>query len=130
MRLRRTRVSEPCHILLIEDNPGDVVLVEESLRTVNLKYKLRHYSTADAALRAVQGYRPGAPEVPDVMLLDYNLPAGNAGDVLLAAVSNPALTKTRKAVLSSSVSPADRDRILGSGCERLLFKPADLDEFL
>ncbi len=123
-------MSDCCVILLIEDNPGDVLLVEESLRAKNIVYAITHYDAADVAIRAVQRYQIGASDVPDVMLLDYNLPAGDARDVLAAVAKNPALSKTRKAVVTSSVSPSDRDQAISYGAERFIFKPAELDDFL
>ena len=123
-------MSEICRILLIEDNPGDVLLVEESLREKNIAYELTHYDAADVAIRAIGRYKIGSPDVPNVLLLDYSLPAGDARDVLIAAAKNPALANTRKAVVTSSVSPHDRELAFRYGAERFILKPGDLDEFL
>lgn len=116
-------------ILLVEDNPGDVLLIEESLRAANAPYELTHCETIDAALRKVSGYAIDDPNVPDLLLLDYNLPGGDAREVIRASVANPALSGTRRAVISSSLSPRDKDDALRSGADCFLYKPADLDSF-
>ena len=117
-------------ILLVEDNPGDVLLIEESLREAAIPYQLTLCETVEAALRKVCGYTIDDPNVPDVLLLDYNLPGGDAREVLRASRATPALSGTRKAVISSSLSPRDKDDALRSGAECFVYKPADLDQFL
>ena len=117
-------------ILLIEDNPGDVRLVQESLRSKDLKYALQHCETVDDAIRLVTKYRTGDGEIPDLILLDYNLPGGEAVSVIQAAAANPALAGTRKAVITSSVSPRDRQDALRAGADCFIYKPTDLDSFL
>lgn len=118
------------NVLLVEDNPGDVLLIEEALSTAGLKYKLTHCETVMTALEKVSDYGPDDGEVPDLLLLDYNLPGGDAREVLKACLANPALSQTRKAVISSSLSPRDREDALKSGAQCFIYKPADLDSFL
>jgi CheY-like chemotaxis protein len=117
-------------ILLIEDNPGDVVLIEEALRSRGLSYRLTHCETVDGAVRTVDGYRANDGEIPELLLLDYNLPRGEARSVLIAASNNPALARVPKAVITSSVAPRDRDDALKNGADSFIYKPADLDAFL
>lgn len=85
------------NILLIEDNPGDVELIKECLRSRGIRYELTHCETVDAALQLVKSYGADGEKVPDLMLLDYNLPRGEARTVLQATGSNPALAQMRKA---------------------------------
>jgi len=117
-------------ILLIEDNLGDVRLIHECLRFYDIRYELTHCDTVESALYTVNAYRPGDAHVPDLILLDYNLPRGEARTVIAAAMENPALVHTLKAVVTSSVSQKDRQEALASGADRFIYKPADLDAFL
>lgn len=117
-------------ILLVEDNPGDVRLIEECFRMRGIKYQLVHCETIDAALRIVNSYSANGAEVPDLLLLDYNVPRGDACAVLEAAAGNPALARMRKAVVTSSVAPKDQQDALQSGADAFIYKPADLDAFL
>lgn len=118
------------NILLIEDNPGDVRLIEESLRTKNVQYEMTRCETVDSAVRAVTRYNPEDADLPDLILLDYNLPGGEARTVIKAAVGNPALSNTRKAVITSSVSPRDRQDALRTGADCFIYKAPDLESFL
>jgi chemotaxis family two-component system response regulator Rcp1 len=117
-------------ILLVEDNPGDVLLIKESLRSQNIAYEITHCETVKSALQTVSGYRMNDQSIPDLLLLDYNLPGGDARSVIQAAVANSALASTRKAVITSSLSPRDRADALQTGAECFIYKPADLDLFL
>jgi CheY-like chemotaxis protein len=119
-----------CEVLLIEDNPGDVRLIEECFRARSIPYHLTHCDTIDAAIRLVTSYGTNAATVPDLILLDYNLPRGDARSVLDAAANNPALAETRKAVITSSVAPKDQQDSLQAGADAFIYKPADLDAFL
>jgi CheY-like chemotaxis protein len=117
-------------ILLVEDNPGDVILVEESLHWANVQFELTHCDTVKSAVETIKRYGPGDPAVPDLLLLDYNLPAGESREVLDVAITNPVLVGMRKAVITSSMSPRDRENALRSGAECVISKPAELDLFL
>lgn len=120
----------PPHILLIEDNPGDVRLIQESLRVHAVEYSLTHVDKADEAIRAVLACGMEGTAVPDLILLDYNLPRGDAVDVLTAVSKNPALANTPKAVVTSSLAPKDRELALRLGADCFINKPPDLDGFL
>jgi CheY-like chemotaxis protein len=117
-------------ILLVEDNPGDVRLIKESFRMYELKYVLTHLENVDDAIRAVDGYGIDGAGVPDLILLDYNLPRGDAGDILAAAARNPALAGVPKAVVTSSVAPKDMERSFQLGAHCFINKPPELDAFL
>ena len=122
--------NPPYKILLVEDNAGDVKLVQEALRDVQLRFELTHCETVKSAVQAISRYADGGIDIPDLILLDYNLPGGDARDVLKAALANAALARTKKAVITSSLSPRDRDEALQSGAQYVLQKPAELDSFL
>lgn len=118
------------HILLVEDNPGDVRLIEESLRAHDIPYRLTCCDAVDVAVQTVSSYREGDSEIPDLVLLDYNLPRGESRAVLTAAMNNPVLTRIPKAVVTSSLAPRDREDALRNGADCFIYKPADLDTFL
>lgn len=118
------------HVLLIEDNPGDVELIQECFRMRKIAYDLTHCDSVESALSLIKGYGTDGQRVPDLMLLDYNLPRGEARTVLQASTSNPALAGMRKAVVTSSLAPKDRQEALQCGADAFIYKPADLDCFL
>lgn len=121
-------MSEVVKILLAEDNPADVWLIREALMRQSLACEIEHYTSAEDAIRALE--RCGAEAAPDLILVDYNLPTGDGGQVLAAASSNPHLARVPKAVLSSYIRPQEMDHILQLGASRFISKPANLREFL
>jgi len=116
-------------ILLVEDNPADAWLIKEALRRRSLTCHLDHYLTAEDAIRAVALEGIDGTSVPDLILLDYNLPGGHGVDILAAATKNSNLHSVPKAVVSSSLMPDEvsHARSLGASC--FIHKPANLNEF-
>jgi two-component system response regulator len=116
-------------ILIIEDNPGDLVLIREALRMHSLECTLLHYANASDALRAIANCGDGDTAVPDLIMIDYNLPGGDARDILTAAAKNPNLASVPRAVVTSSVAPSDRIKVMQLGAH-FIHKPCDFDEFM
>lgn len=117
-------------IFLAEDSMADVRLIEEALRRQSLEYELEHYSTAEEAIEAAQKSGTGDRPVPDLILLDYNLPRGHGCDILLAAAANPSLAGVPKAIVSSFLRPDEKARAITLGASCFITKPATLKEFL
>jgi len=117
-------------IFLVEDNLADVWLIEEALHRRAVDYVLEHYSNAEEAVHAVRQCGKDVVPIPDLMLLDYNLPRGDGRDVLIAASENPNLAKVPKAVLSSFLRPEELDRALQLGIRCFIPKPTGLEELL
>ena len=72
----------------------------------------------------------GSTRIPDLAVLDLNLPKNGGLEVLEAIRANSAFAKMRVAILSSSSSPRERARIEEFGVDRFITKPLDLDGFL
>jgi CheY-like chemotaxis protein len=123
-KLKRAR------ILLAEDNLADAWLIEEALHRRAIDYVLEHYSNAEEAVNAICRCGKDGHPVPDLMLLDYNLPRGNGGDVLTAAAENPNLARVPKALLSSFLRPEELDRAIKLGISCFIPKSAGLEELL
>ncbi len=122
-------MSRPIRILLAEDNAADVWLIQEALKRQSLECEIENYTTAEDAINAILRCGGAAP-VPDLILLDYNLPRGHGGEVLAAAASNSNLADVPKAILSSFMQPQELERmqLLGACC--FITKPANLHDFL
>ena len=71
-----------------------------------------------------------APLVPDLILLDLNTPRCDGFEVLAKIRGNPGLSHVPVAVITSSSSPADRDRAGLIGSTSYLQKPTELDAFI
>jgi two-component system, chemotaxis family, response regulator Rcp1 len=112
-------------ILIAEDNPADVYLIEEALREHKVDFRM---TVADDGERAIALLAEGKV-TPDIVLLDLNMPKRSGGEVL---------TELRKTsgdgvpviVLTSSDSPVDREQAMRLGATCYIRKPTGLDDFL
>ncbi len=118
-------------IVLIEDNPADVFLVELALKESGVTYEMTKFKSGQEALRALcppEGTETSA-FVPDAILLDLNTPKSDGFSVLVKLKQSPHLAHVPMAVITSSQAPSDKHRtsLLGT---RFIQKPAQLEEFL
>jgi DNA-binding response OmpR family regulator len=118
-------------ILLVEDNPADVGLFRLALKDAELDCDLTVLEDGAAALSLIRHPdSSGGARIPDLAVLDLNLPKNGGLEVLEAIRANSAFATMRVAILSSSSSPRERARIEEFGVDRFITKPLDLDGFL
>jgi chemotaxis family two-component system response regulator Rcp1 len=117
----------PASIVIVEDNPGDVYLLELALRSRGIAYELIRYVDGEEAIRAVSA---DTFAVPDLILVDLNLPRREGFDVLRAIRRIPRLVGIPTGVFTSSDTAKDRHRSVLVGAERYIQKPPTLDEFI
>ena len=122
-------IVDPARILLIEDNPADVFLIKEALRTHGIEYLLQWLSDGEQAVNHIECMNEFS-STPELILLDLNLPKLDGKEVLAYIRRNPWLTRTPVAVLTSSDSPHDRLETARLGATCYIRKPPTLDEFL
>lgn len=114
-------------ILLVEDNPADAYLVEEALRTHGIDFEIRWLRDGEQALAMIAA---GDFELPDLVLLDLNLPRVDGKEVLTLIRQTPELAGTPVAIMTSSDSPQDRKEMAELGASCYITKPPTLDQFL
>jgi len=117
----------PVRIFLVEDNPGDVYLLEKTLQRRRIDYELTRYADGEQAIRALE--RDDAA-LPDLILLDLNVPRREGFEVLQAVRGKPSFVGVPVGVLTSSDAARDRHRVTLIGAERYIHKPPTLEEFL
>jgi CheY-like chemotaxis protein len=117
-------------IFLAEDNLGDVFLIEEALRRQSLVCDIDHYATAEEAIQAAELCGNGGAPVPDLMMLDYNLPRGNGSDILAAAGRNLKLASVPKVIVTSFLQAEELAQALALGANCLITKPVDFETFM
>ena len=118
-------------ILLAEDNPGDVRLFREALKSRDLQFDLTVAEDGEKALATIKKIGAGDQvKCPDIIVLDVNLPKHNGDEVLRQLRADPKLREVTVVMLTSSESPADRARANELGADLYLRKPSDLDELL
>ena len=117
-------------IFLAEDNLGDVFLIEEALRRQSLDCEIDHYATAEEAIQAAESCGTAGAPVPDLMLLDYNLPRGNGSDILAVAGRNPRLAAVPKVIVTSFLQADELAHAVELGASCLITKPVDFETFM
>lgn len=118
------------HILIVEDNPGDVRLMREALRDVHPPVTIHVAGDGEEALRFLRKQGPYADKpTPGLVFLDYNLPKANSRELLREIKEDERLRLIPLAVLTTSDADKDiRDAYeLHANC--YLRKPVDLDNF-
>ena len=118
------------HILVAEDNPADIRLIEEGFRDFSAPHEVHSVRDGASAIQFLSrtGAHANAPR-PNLMLLDLNMPGLNGHEVLAWMRSNPSLDAVPVVVLSSSVNQQDVDRAYRLRANSYLRKPPDLEQF-
>ena len=88
----------PAIVLLVEDSPGDVVLMQEAFRDVNPPIEMH---VAYDGVEAMKFLRTGSPR-PDMILLDLNMPRMDGREVLALIKSDENLKSIPTVVLNES----------------------------
>ena len=125
------RAPKPIEVLLVEDNPADVRLTQEALRDSSPNVHLNVARDGVEALEFLhhQGQFDNAP-VPDLIVLDLNLPRKNGREVLSEVKADPDLHKILVLVMTTSRAEQDVQKAYALNANCYITKPMDLDEFL
>lgn len=115
-------------VVLLEDNPADVFLLRRALREAGLECEMKELDNGEDALQHLHS-RARQNDIPDLILLDLNVPRQEGADVLRELRTLPAFRDALIIVVTSSQAPSDRQRVEEYGAI-FLTKPADLDEFM
>ena len=117
-------------IILIEDHAPDVYLLQAALRKSQVEFDLIRFEDGELALLALRKQGPDALELPDLVILDLNVPRIDGMDVLRAIRKDPAMAKVPVAILTSSPAPKDKMDAMEAGADRFITKPGDLKSFV
>ncbi len=118
-------------ILLVEDNAGDVYLFRRALQSAQVKCELMVMPDGAEAMCFVRGEgKYAGSAMPDLVVLDLNLPKKSGLEVLTAIRESGDFASVPVAILSSSASQQDVARTRQLGANWHITKPAELDEFL
>jgi chemotaxis family two-component system response regulator Rcp1 len=118
-------------ILLVEDNPGDVRLIQEALRDGKVWNNPHVVTDGEAALDFVYR-RPPFTNVPrpDMILLDLNLPKKDGREVLAVIKGDHDLKRIPVVVLTTSKEEEDVHRAYNLAANCYVTKPVEFDEFM
>jgi CheY-like chemotaxis protein len=123
--------ARPMEILLIEDNAGDVRLMQEALKQGPIPAHLNVASDGLEGLDflAKRGPFADAPD-PDLILLDLNLPKTTGREVLREIKANPDWKHLPVIVMTTSTARQDVEKAYELNANCYITKPIELDEFL
>ena len=114
--------SAPVTLLYVEDNPANLILVEEIVRYCP---QLQLLTATDGRL----GVEMARTHLPQLILMDINLPHVNGTDALKLLRADPRTAHIPVIALTANAMPGDVERSMALGFYRYLTKPINLDEF-
>ncbi|MDP2042260.1 MAG: response regulator [Algoriphagus sp.] len=119
------------HILLVEDNEGDIILTLDAFEESKIKTDISVVKNGQEALDFL--FRRGEyteVEKPDLVLLDINIPIFNGHEVLRQIKTTDFLKKIPVIMLTTSSSQKDVNQAYENHSNSYVKKPLDMDEFL
>jgi CheY-like chemotaxis protein len=118
-------------VLLVEDDPGDVLLTREAFEHNKVQNKLHVVSDGEQAMAFLrqEGEYAGTPR-PDLILLDLNLPRKDGREVLEDIKADAALRSIPVVVLTTSEAEEDILRSYHLHANAYVAKPVDFDQFI
>ena len=124
------RLTEPIEILLVEDNPGDVRLIQEAFKELETDVTLCAVTDGDEALDLLANRREDeTASVPDLILLDLNLPRMGGLEFLETIQEDAGFARLPVLVLTSSNACEDILESYELAANAYLTKPTDPAEF-
>jgi len=118
-------------ILLIEDDPGDVRLTREALRDARMPHLLHVVRDGEEALSYLRRRGPyHHAAVPNIILLDLNLPSKDGQEVLKTIKEDDGLKHIPVIILSTSSNTDDINRSYAHHANCYIVKPDDFDAYI
>ncbi|MFP3965869.1 response regulator [Actinomadura fulvescens] len=123
--------ARPIEVLLVEDDPGDVLLTTEAFEHNKVKNNLHVVNDGEQAMAFLRREEPyaGAPR-PDLVLLDLNLPRKDGREVLEEIKDDEELRSVPVVVLTTSEADEDILRSYHLHANAYVTKPVDFDQFI
>ncbi len=124
-------VEREIQVLLVEDDPGDVLMTREAFEDYKVHNQLHVVNDGVQAMAFLrqEGEYAGQPR-PDLVLLDLNLPRMDGRQVLDAIKSDPELSSIPVVVLTTSEAEDDVLRSYSLHANAYVTKPVDFERFI
>ena len=120
----------PIHILLVEDNEGDILLTQEALLETNFNNEVTVMRDGDAAINFLQeAVTKNLKKIPELIILDINLPKVDGKEVLNFIKSHIDLKRIPVVMLTTSSSEADIRDAYNNHANCYITKPVDFNNF-
>jgi CheY-like chemotaxis protein len=123
--------SRPIEVLLVEDDPGDVLMTEEAFADYKIANKLTVVTNGEDAIAYLRKQGRFADVLtPDLVLLDLNLPRRNGREVLRDIKEDPELRRVPVVVLTTSEAEEDVLAAYDLHANAYVRKPVDFEQFV
>ena len=120
----------PMKILLVEDNPADICLMQEALQDMQVRNQMYVAQDGEQALAFLHRTGPYAEAPhPDLVLLDLHLPKKDGYEVLAEMKADATLRRIPVVILTTSQAEADILRAYDLHANCYIIKPVDLEQF-
>ena len=124
-------LSEPIDVLLVEDDPGDVLMTREAFEQHRIRNKLHVVSDGEQAIEFLHRAGDfGSARRPGLILLDLNLPRRNGLEVLAEVKSDSELMPIPVVILTTSDAHEDILRSYSLHANAYITKPIYFDRFM
>ncbi len=121
----------PIEVLLVEDDPGDVLMTREAFEEHKVRNRLTVVSDGAEALAYLRRQQPFEDVVrPDLVLLDLNLPKRDGREVLAEIKGDESLRQIPVVVLTTSQAEEDVLRSYQLHANAYVTKPVDFEQFI
>lgn len=117
-------------VLIVEDNEGDILLLQETLETLDCKWNHIILTDGEKAINYLSeqcGGRGG--NCPDLIILDLNLPRKNGFEVLEYIKNHHSLKKIPTIIFSTSSSLKDISACYQGQANCYITKPVDIESY-
>ena len=129
--LKMKMPNKPLEILLVEDNKGDIGLITEFFNNSKLRTNLHIIEDREEAIRFLYGKDKFlGSKLPDIIILDLNLPKKDGCEVLKEIKENNDLKTIPVIILTTSSAEKDILRAYDLHANAYIVKPLDFDEFM
>mgnify|MGYP000331829078 CR=1 FL=1 len=121
----------PLAILHIEDDQVDRMVIQRVIKKLNITNNLMHATNGEEALEMLRGENGHVkPEImPNVILLDINMPKMNGLEFLKALRADEALKSISVFIMTTSNDEADRAEAYRNNVAGYILKPVDIGQF-
>ncbi|MEI6175450.1 MAG: response regulator [Verrucomicrobiota bacterium] len=122
--------TEPVHILIVDDNTTDLVIMREAFADTQIDAVLDVAVNGEEAMKFLRrgGEFAKAPR-PDLIILDLNMPRKNGHEVLYEIKNDPLLLRIPVIILTTSQAEEDVSRAYAAHANCYIRKPVDFVEF-
>ena len=124
------KLSNAVEVLLVEDNPGDVRLIQEVFKETKIKNLLHVARDGEEAMQMLHMEDENLTRLPDLILLDLNLPKKDGRDVLKEIKKDDSLKCIPVVVLTSSIRDEDLIETYKNNANCYIAKPGDLNQLI